>query len=65
MKRHRSAEYRERFDRLWFALAACDASSAGEISPEMVSGIIGCSLDYARRLLFRRIRGISCRIRGW
>jgi hypothetical protein len=61
MKRHRSAVYRERFERLWAALAVCDAQAAGEISPELIAGIIGCSEDYASRLLFRRVRFIVCR----
>lgn len=56
MKRHRSAAYKERFNRLWAALATCDARAAGEISPGQIAGIIGCSEDYARRLLFRRVR---------
>ena len=63
MKRHRSAVYRERFERLWAALAVCDAQAAGEISPELIAGIIGCSEDYAGRLLFRRVRFIVCRNR--
>lgn len=58
MKRHRSVAYRERFARLWAALAVCDARLAGEISPQLVSGIIGCSEDYASRLLSWRLRGI-------
>ena len=63
MKRFRSAVYRERFDRLWDALGLCEARSAGEVSPEIVSGIIGCSVDYAGRLLFRRVRFIVSRNR--
>jgi hypothetical protein len=63
MKRHRYAAYRERFERLWEALSLCDARAAGEISPELVSGIIGCSEDYARRLLFRRVRFMVRRVR--
>lgn len=58
MKRFRSAIYRERFNRLWDALGLCEARDAGEISPEIIAGIIGCSVDYAGRLLFRRVRGM-------
>jgi hypothetical protein len=55
MRRHRNAEFKERFDRLWAALALCEARTAGEITPGIISGIIGCSESYARRLLFERI----------
>ncbi len=72
MKRFRSAVYRERFDRLWDALGRCEARNAGEVSPEIISGIIGCSVDYAGRLLFFRIRGtirktrrVLCRRSEW
>ena len=64
MKRHRSAVYRERFERLWAALAVCDAHAAGEISPELVAGIIGSSESYARMLLFKRVRFIFRGNRG-
>jgi hypothetical protein len=57
MKRVNSGTYQLRFDRLWSALAVCDSRAAGEVSPEIVSGIIGCSLQTARRLLWTRIRG--------
>ena len=63
MKRHRSAAYRERFEKLWAALSVCDARAAGEVSPGMVAGIIGCSEDYARRLLFGRVRFMFKRVR--
>jgi|GEM_PF-2066667 len=56
MKRVNSGTYQIRFDRLWGALAVCDARAAGEVSPELVAGIIGCSVWHARRLLFGRIQ---------
>ncbi len=62
MRRHRNYAYKERFDRLWGALAVCDSRAAGEMTPELVSGIIGCSVDYAQRLLFGRLR-LNVRIR--
>jgi len=64
MKRHRSAVYRERFEKLWAALSVCDARAAGEISSELIAGIIGCSDDYAGRLLFRRVRFMVSKRRG-
>ena len=55
-KKPATGVYQKRFNLLWASLAMCDARLAGEISPELVSGIIGCSEDYARRLIFERIR---------
>ena len=52
-----------RFERLWAALAKCDAKKAGEMSPTMVAGIIGCSEDYACRLIMKKIRGIV--LKNW
>ncbi len=46
-----------RFERLWAALVMCDAKKAGEMSPTLVAGIIGCSEDYAGRLIMSKIRG--------
>lgn len=59
MKRANSGVYQARFDRLWAALGLCDDRAAGEISPEMVAGIIGSSIQTARRLLWTKIRGLG------
>jgi len=59
MKRVNSGVYQARFNRLWDALGLCDARRAGEISPEMVAGIIGSSIQTARRLLWTKIRELG------
>jgi len=56
MKREECGTYQRRFNRLWGALAVSDCRAAGEFGPEMIAGIIGCSVDYARRLMYSRIR---------
>ena len=52
----RRQTYRSRFNRLWALLLVCDPHGMSEMSPSMISGVIGCSEDYASRLLFERIR---------
>ncbi|MFA5688970.1 MAG: hypothetical protein WC959_07465 [Kiritimatiellales bacterium] len=56
-KREYCGVYQMRFERLWAALVMCDAKKAGEMSPTLVAGIIGCSEDYAGRLIMSKIRG--------
>lgn len=50
--------YQRRFDALWGLMATVDAHRAGELSAWRVSEIIGCSNDYAQRLIFERIKHI-------
>ncbi|MFA5688998.1 MAG: hypothetical protein WC959_07605 [Kiritimatiellales bacterium] len=57
-KREHCGIYQMRFERLWAALAMCDAKKAGEMSPTLVAGIIGCSVRHAQRLIRRKIRYI-------
>lgn len=56
MKRVNCGVYQVRFNRLWDALCTSSARRAGEVSPEMVAGIIGSSIQTARRLLWTKIR---------
>ena len=41
---------------LWAMLLMVDPRGMVDISPGMISNIIGCSEDYAQRLIFSRIR---------
>lgn len=55
-KREHSGLYQKRFDMLWAMLLMVDPRGMVDISPGMISNIIGCSEDYAQRLIFSRIR---------
>lgn len=55
-KREHCGIYQQRFNKLWAALSLCDAKSAGELSASLVSGVIGCSEDYAGRMIAQRVR---------
>jgi hypothetical protein len=60
-KREHSGVYQKRFDMLWAMLLVIDPRGIVDISPGMIAGVIGCSEDYARRLLFNQCRFIVCR----
>jgi MarR-like DNA-binding transcriptional regulator SgrR of sgrS sRNA len=55
MRRCRVSVYYERFDRLWQALLLADCYRAGEMSEQVISGILGCSERHARRMLRRKL----------
>lgn len=48
-------KYQLRFELLWSQLLLCDGANAGELCPGIVSGIIGCTEDYAQRLIWRKL----------
>ncbi len=50
-KREHCGVYQMRFGNLLAAMVMTDAKKAGELSPSMVSGIIGCSENYAYTLI--------------
>ena len=51
MKKRGQGRFQQRFDALWAIMAKVDVKNAGEISPWLVSRIIGCSERRARGLI--------------